>query len=63
MVHVLDEPSAGPHPADTGPLPDVLDQLRASGNSLSAVEHAPDAVRRADGAVDIGPGSRGGGCA
>ncbi|CAL9341233.1 UvrABC system protein A [Streptomyces sp. enrichment culture] len=63
MVHALDEPSAGPHPADTGPLPDVLDQLRASDNSLFAVEHALDGVRRADGAVDIGPGSRRAGCA
>lgn len=34
--YVLDEPSAGVHPADAEPLLDVLDRLRASGNSLWA---------------------------
>src|SRR5699024_4669285 len=57
VVYVLDEPSAGLHPADAGPLLDVLDQLKASGNSLFVVEHDMDFVRRADWVVDIGPGA------
>ncbi|NEA89223.1 excinuclease ABC subunit UvrA [Streptomyces sp. SID7958] len=61
VVYVLDEPSAGLHPADAEPLLDVLDQLRASGNSLFVVEHDLDVVRRADWVVDIGPGAGGGG--
>ncbi len=61
MVYVLDEPSAGLHPADAEPLLDVLDRLKASGNSLFVVEHDMDVVRRADWVVDIGPGAGEGG--
>ncbi|MDN5764664.1 MAG: excinuclease ABC subunit UvrA [Humibacillus sp.] len=57
VVYVLDEPSAGLHPADAEPLIDVLDRLKASGNSLFVVEHDLDVVRRADWVVDIGPGA------
>ncbi|MBC7460855.1 MAG: excinuclease ABC subunit UvrA [Thermoleophilia bacterium] len=55
VVYVLDEPSAGLHPADTEPLLDVLDRIRATGNSLFVVEHDLDVMRRADWIVDIGP--------
>ena len=57
VVYVLDEPSAGLHPADAAPLLDVLEALKASGNSLFVVEHDLDIVRRADWVVDIGPGA------
>lgn len=57
VVYVLDEPSAGLHPADAEPLLDVLEQLLAGGNSLFVVEHDLDVVRRADWVVDIGPGA------
>jgi excinuclease ABC subunit A len=57
VVYVLDEPSAGLHPADAEPLLDVLERLKASGNSLFVVEHDLDVVRRADWVVDIGPGA------
>jgi excinuclease ABC subunit A len=55
VVYVLDEPSAGLHPADAEPLLVVLDQLKAAGNSLFVVEHDMDLVRRADWVVDVGP--------
>jgi len=61
VVYVLDEPSAGLHPADAEPLLEVLDRLKASGNSLFVVEHDLDVVRRADWVVDIGPGAGAGG--
>jgi excinuclease ABC subunit A len=57
VVYVLDEPSAGLHPADAAPLLEVLDALKRSGNSLFVVEHDLDIVRRADWVVDIGPGA------
>ncbi|WP_335970751.1 excinuclease ABC subunit UvrA [Streptomyces sp. CA2R106] len=57
VVYVLDEPSAGLHPADTEPLLTVLEQLRAEGNTLFVVEHDMDVVRRADWVVDVGPGA------
>src|SRR5690349_15931201 len=55
VVYVLDEPSAGLHPADTEALLVALDRLKASGNSLFVVEHELDVVRHADWIVDIGP--------
>ncbi|BBZ47269.1 excinuclease ABC subunit A [Mycobacterium parmense] len=57
VLYVLDEPSAGLHPADAEPLLDVLDRLRRAGNSLFVVEHDMDVVRRADWIVDVGPGA------
>ncbi|MBZ5738844.1 ATP-binding cassette domain-containing protein [Nocardioides mangrovi] len=57
VVYVLDEPSAGLHPADAEPLLDVLDRLKEAGNSLFVVEHDIDVVRRSDWVVDIGPGA------
>ncbi|MER7395138.1 excinuclease ABC subunit UvrA [Streptomyces sp. NPDC000151] len=55
VVYVLDEPSAGLHPADTESLLTVLDRLKEAGNSLFVVEHDMDVVRRADWLVDVGP--------
>jgi excinuclease ABC subunit A len=55
VVYVLDEPSAGLHPADTEALLAALEQLKASGNSLFVVEHDMDIIRRADWIVDVGP--------
>ncbi len=57
VVYVLDEPSAGLHPADTEALLDALDALKISGNSLFVVEHELDVIRRADWIVDVGPGA------
>jgi excinuclease ABC subunit A len=62
VVYVLDEPSAGLHPADAEPLLVVLDRLRAAGNSLFVIEHDMALASRADWIVDVGPhaGVRGG---
>jgi excinuclease ABC subunit A len=57
VVYVLDEPSAGLHPADTASLLRALDRLKASGNSLFVVEHELDVIRHADWIVDVGPGA------
>ncbi|MBD0707030.1 MULTISPECIES: ATP-binding cassette domain-containing protein [unclassified Streptomyces] len=57
VVYVLDEPSAGLHPADTEALLVVLDRLKATGNSVFVVEHHLDVVRHADWLVDVGPGA------
>ena len=57
VVYVLDEPSAGLHPADTEALLRALDRLKAAGNSLFVVEHEIDVIRHADWLVDVGPGA------
>ena len=62
VVYVLDEPSAGLHPADTQALLCALNELVAAGNSLFIVEHDVSVIRHADWIVDVGPkaGSHGG---
>ncbi len=55
VVYVLDEPSAGLHPADGEALFDALQELKAAGNSLFVVEHDLETMRRADWLVDVGP--------
>lgn len=62
VVYVLDEPSAGLHPADTEALLKTLLKLKAAGNSLFVVEHETDVIRSADWIVDVGPaaGEQGG---
>ncbi|WP_406005512.1 excinuclease ABC subunit UvrA [Streptomyces sp. NBC_00637] len=55
VVYVLDEPSAGLHPADTEALLTVLERLKAAGNSVFVVEHRLDVMRAADWLVDVGP--------
>lgn len=62
VAYVLDEPSAGLHPADTEALLRALDRLKKSGNSLFVVEHEVDVIRHADWIVDVGPaaGEKGG---
>jgi excinuclease ABC subunit A len=57
VVYVLDEPSAGLHPADTEALLRALQRLKTGGNSLFVVEHELDVVRQADWIVDVGPGA------
>jgi excinuclease ABC subunit A len=62
VVYVLDEPSAGLHPADTEALLQALEQLKLGGNSLFVVEHDLEVMRRAEWIVDVGPdaGANGG---
>jgi excinuclease ABC subunit A len=57
VVYVLDEPTAGLHPADGEALFTALQRLKAAGNTLFVVEHDVATMRRADWLVDVGPGA------
>jgi len=57
VLYVLDEPSIGLHARDNERLLDILEKLRAQGNSLVVVEHDEETIRRADCVLDIGPGA------
>ena len=57
VCYILDEPTAGLHPRDTGRLLASLEQLRDQGNSLVVVEHDEATIRAADWLVDLGPGA------
>jgi len=56
-LYVLDEPSIGLHPRDTGRLIEILKGLRDLGNTLLVVEHDPDTILAADTILDLGPGA------
>jgi len=54
-MYILDEPSIGLHPRDTGRMVDVLKALRDLGNTVIVVEHEEEIMRAADQLIDIGP--------
>ena len=56
-LYVLDEPTVGLHPRDTGALLDLLQRLRAAGNTVVVVEHDTQAIRASDHIVELGPAS------
>ncbi len=56
-MYILDEPSIGLHPRDTGKLISILKKLRDLGNTVIVVEHEEEVMKAADEIIDIGPGS------
>ncbi|HAP00827.1 MAG TPA: excinuclease ABC subunit A [Bacteroidetes bacterium] len=61
-LYILDEPSVGLHPKDTGRLLKVLHKLRDLGNTVLVVEHEEEIMLQADQIIDMGPlaGAHGG---
>src|SRR5262249_46541755 len=60
LVHVLyliDEPTTGLHPRDTGKLLDALRRLRERGNTVVVIEHDRQVIAPADHVIDLGPGA------
>ncbi|MCB9658954.1 MAG: excinuclease ABC subunit UvrA [Sandaracinaceae bacterium] len=55
VLYVLDEPTIGLHPRDTGKLIDALAALVRAGSSVVVVEHDADVIRAAQHIVDMGP--------
>jgi len=57
MLYVLDEPTAGLHPADVLRLSESILNLRDRGNTVLVVEHDETLIRSADRVIEIGPGA------
>ena len=57
VLYILDEPTAGLHPADTDRLLRALRTLRDQGNTVLVVEHDEQILNAADHLVDMGPGA------
>ncbi|MED5330406.1 MAG: excinuclease ABC subunit UvrA [Planctomycetota bacterium] len=57
VLYVLDEPTIGLHPKDTGRLLETLKNLQALGNTVLVVEHDRDTIEAADHLIDLGPGA------
>jgi excinuclease ABC subunit A len=56
MLYVMDEPSIGLHPRDSGKVIDTMKKLRDIGNTVIVVEHDVDTIKNADHIIEIGPG-------
>ena len=56
-LYILDEPTIGLHPRDSGRLLRTLQHLRDMGNTVLVVEHDPEIIRGADHVIDMGPGA------
>jgi excinuclease ABC subunit A len=56
-LFVLDEPTAGLHPADTQALLSAIHALRDADNTIVLVEHDHDVISQADWIIDLGPGA------
>jgi excinuclease ABC subunit A len=56
-LYVLDEPTVGLHPRDTGRLLEVLRDLTRQGNTVVVVEHDREVMTASDWLVDLGPGA------
>lgn len=55
VAYVLDEPSAGLHPAEKRTLSKLFERFIADGNSVLLVEHDMSLVAQADWVIDVGP--------
>jgi excinuclease ABC subunit A len=55
VLYVLDEPTIGLHPRDTGRLIRSLRDLVGQGCSVLVVEHDADTIAAADHVIDVGP--------
>ena len=56
-LYVLDEPTIGLHPRDTGRLMNILKSLSNMGNTTVVVEHEREVIRNTDYIIDLGPAS------
>ncbi len=54
---IVEEPTAGLHPAEVPPLVRCLRQALTGGRSIVVVEHSPELVAAADQVIEMGPGS------
>ena len=54
-LYILDEPTTGLHFADIQRLLQVLDGLKAGGNTIVVIEHNLDVIKSADYIIDLGP--------
>jgi excinuclease ABC subunit A len=57
VLHLMDEPFAGLHPADRQAVIDHLLRLRADGNTVVVIDHDREVLKHADWVVDLGPGA------
>lgn len=61
ILYILDEPSLGLHRQDIHHLQQVIQELKALGNTVILVEHEKGLISQADHVIELGPGAGHGG--
>jgi excinuclease ABC subunit A len=56
-LYILDEPTIGLHPRDTGRLINILQSLTGLGNTVVVVEHERLVIQKSNYLIDLGPAS------
>ncbi|OCC15762.1 Excinuclease ABC subunit A [Dissulfuribacter thermophilus] len=54
---ILDEPTIGLHPKEFGLLKKLVDELKATGNTVLIIEHDESILKYSDWVCELGPGS------
>jgi excinuclease ABC subunit A len=57
VLYLIDEPTTGLHPRDSGKLIDSLHRLRDRGNTVVVIEHDRAIIAAADHVIDLGLGA------
>ena len=57
VLYILDEPTTGLHAKDTEGIIQLMNKLKAMGNTVLVIEHDPDVMKAADQIIDMGPGA------
>ena len=53
-IYVMDEPTTGLHVSDIAQLPEVINRLVDSGNTVIVIEHNLHVIKNADWIIDMG---------
>jgi excinuclease ABC subunit A len=56
VLYILDEPSAGLHPADNKQVLQQINQIKDGGNTVVVIEHDPTTIKACEHLIVIGPG-------
>lgn len=57
LTYIIDEPTVGLHGMDNIKIIELLEQLRAQGNTVITIEHDVDVIKKADYIIEMGPGA------
>ncbi|MEI5991554.1 hypothetical protein A5881_003091 [Enterococcus termitis] len=55
LMYIFDEPSVGLHPQDIQAIGQLIQTIKAKGNTILLIDHDPDIIQLADTVFELGP--------